>query len=151
MLKVVNLTIRAVKTADAMVDTGAAATSEVKMELDRICKEITSRVYLYVEANEYVLRRYVPLAWNNRIRYTGPPWNEDETLAFCARAESGNATLAEMVEHLQHCHDVLEALCKMQAFVLMKYGGDHDGPVVSSEETRAIIERAKEVDASRTS
>jgi len=121
------------------------------MELDGIRQEITDQFRRYVETNEYVLRGYVPLAWNNRIRYTGPPWDEDETLAFCARAEAGNATLAEMVEHLQHCRDVLEALCRMQAFVLMKYGGDYDGPVVSSDETNAIIERAKGVEASRMS
>ena len=121
------------------------------MELDRIRQEITNQIHRYVEANEYVLLRYVPLAWNNRIRYIGPPWNEDETLAFCARAESGNATLTEMVEHLQHCRDVLEAMSRMQAFVLMKYGGVYDGPVVSSDETNAIIERAKEIDASTTS
>ena len=120
------------------------------MEHNSIRAEISDQIFRYVETNEYVLRRYVPLAWNNRIRYTGPPWNEDETLAFCARAKSGNATLTEMVEHLQHCRDVLEALCRMQAFVLMKYGGDHDGPVVSSDETNAIIERAKEADASGT-
>ena len=121
------------------------------MELNRIRKEITSQIHRYVEANEYVLRGYVPLALNNRIQYTGPRWSKDETLAFCARAESGNATLTEMVEHLQHCLDVLEAMSRMQAFVLMKYRRVYDGPVVSSDETKAIIERAKEVDASRMS
>ena len=121
------------------------------MELNAICREITDQIYRYVKANDHLLRRYVPLAWNNRIQYTGPPWSKDETLAFCARAESGNATLAEMVDHLQHCLEVLEALCRMQAFVLMKYGGDYDGPVVSSLETMAIIERAKEIEASGTS
>ena len=118
------------------------------METDTICQEITTRIRRYVVTNEHLLRRYVPTAWNNRIRYTGPPWNEDETLAFCARAEAGGATLTEMVEHLQHCRDVLEALCRMQAFVMMKYGGDYDGPVVSSDETNAIIERAREAGAS---
>ena len=112
-----------------------------------IWTEITDRIYRYVEANEFVLRRYGPLAWNNRIPYRGPPWSKDETLAFCSRAESGKVSLSEMVNHLQHCLDVLEALCKMQAFVIFKYGGDYDGPVVSSEETRAIIERAKEIEA----
>ena len=121
------------------------------MERKGIRQEITSQIHRYVEANEYVLRRYVPLALNNRIRHTGPPWSKDETLAFCARADFGNATLSEMVEHLQHCRDALEVLCRMQAFVLMKYGGVYDGPVVSSDETNAIIERAKEVDASKTS
>ncbi len=125
-------------------DLGSVASGQIR-------KEIADRMYLYVEANEYVLRRYGPHAWNNRIRYTGPPWNKDETLAFCSRAESGKATLPEMVEHLQHCLNVLEALCKMQAFVMLKYGGDYDGPVVSSAETKAIIERAKEIDASTTS
>ena len=121
------------------------------MELNRISEEITSQIYRYVEANEYVLRGYVPLALNNRIRYTGPPWSKDETLAFCARAESGNATLTEMVEHLQHCRDVLEAMSRMQAFVIMKYRREYDGPVVPSDETNAIIERAQEIDASRVS
>lgn len=119
--------------------------------LSSICKEITDRIYRYIEVNELLLRRYVPTAWNNRIPYTGPPWSKDETLEFCSRAESGSASLAEMVEHLQHCRDVLEALCKMQAFVMFKYGGDYDGPVVSSDETMAIIERAREIDASKTS
>ena len=123
----------------------------VKMELNAISKDITDQINRYAEANEFVLRRYFPLAWNNRIPYTGPQWNKDETLAFCARAESGNATLAEMIEHLQHCLDVLEALCKMQAFVMLKYGGAYDGPVVPSDETMAIIEQAKEFDLSRTS
>lgn len=118
------------------------------MESDSIIKEITDRIRRYVEVNEYVLRGYVSLALANRIRYTGPPWNKDETLAFCDRAESGNATLSEMVEHLQHCLDVLEAMCKMQAFVLMKYRRDYDGPIVSSDETRAIIQRANAIDTS---
>ena len=118
------------------------------MELNGICKEITNQIHRYVEANEYVLRGDVALALNNRIQYTGPSWSGDETLAFCARAESGDATLTEMVEHLQHCLDVLEAMCKMQTFVAMKYRRDYDGPVVSSNETRAIIERAKAVGAS---
>ena len=110
--------------------------------------EMTRQIHRYVEANEFVLRRYGPHAWNNRIRYTGPPWNQDETLEFCSRAEVGNASLSEMVEHLQHCRDVLEALCKMQAFVMFKYGGNYDGPVVYSDETMALIERAREIDAS---
>ena len=118
--------------------------------LSSICKEITHRIYRYVEANEYVLRRYVPLALNNRIQYTGPNWSEEETLVLCSRAKSGKATLAELTEHLEHCRDVLEALCKMQAFVMLKYGGDYDGPVVSSEETMALIERAREIDTSET-
>ena len=122
-----------------------------RMELDNISTEITRQIYRYVEANEYVMRRYVPLAWNNRIRYTGPPWSKDDTLEFCASAESGNATLTELVEHLQHCLEVLEAMCRMQAFVMLKYGGDYDGPVVSSEETMAIIERAQEIDTSEMS
>ena len=117
------------------------------MELNSICEEITNRIHRYVEVNELLLRRYVPLALNNRIRYEGPPWSKDDTLAFCSRAESGNASLAEMVEHLQRCRDVLEAMSKMQAFVLMKYRGVYDGPVVSSEETNAIIQRAMEADA----
>ena len=121
------------------------------MELNRICKEITNQIYRHVEVNEYLLRGYVPLALNNRIRYTGPPWSKDETLAFCARTESGNASLTEMVEHLQHCLDVLEAMSRMQAFVAMKYRRVYDGPVVSSDETKAIIERAKKVDTSRMS
>ena len=68
----------------------------MKMELDRIRQEIINQIHRYVEANEYVLRGYVVLALNNRIQYTGPRWRKDETLAFCARAESGNVTLAEM-------------------------------------------------------
>ena len=118
------------------------------MELNNISEEIIRQVYRYAEANEYLLRRDVALAWNNRIQYMGPPWSKDETLAFCARAESGNAALTEMVEHLQHCRDVLEAMSRMQAFVIMKYQLEYDGPVVPSEETNAIIERAKEFDAS---
>ena len=120
------------------------------MELISICAEITKQIYRYVEAIEYVLRRYVPLALNNRIRYAGPPWSKDETLAFCVRAESDNATLSAMVERLQHCLDVLEAMCRMQAFVAMKYRSVYAGPVVPSDETRAIIERANEINASRT-
>ena len=121
------------------------------MELNAISKEITDQISRYVEANEFVLRRYVPLAWNNRIPYTGPRWNKDETREFCSRAESGDATLVEMIEHLQHCQEVLEALCKMQAFVMLKYGGEYEGPVVSSDETMAIIERAREIEASELS
>ena len=117
-----------------------------KMELNGIGEEIIQQLYRYVEANEYVLRRDVALAWNNGIRYAGPPWNKDETLAFCARAESGNATLTEMTEHLQYCREVLEGMSTMQAFVLVKYSRRYNGPVVSSDETNSIIERAKKVD-----
>ena len=118
--------------------------------LSSICKEIADRIYRYVEVNELLFRRLVPTAWNNRIPYTDPLWNKEETLAFCGRAKSGNATLPEMVGHLQHCLEVLEALCQIQAFVLMKYGGDHEEPVVSSDETRAIIERANKMRVSGT-
>ena len=84
---------------NTVVDAGASFLRS-KDGLDGIGEEVIQQLYRYVEANEYVLRRDVALAWNNGIRYAAPPWNKDETLAFCARAESGDATLTEMTEHL---------------------------------------------------
>ena len=110
--------------------------------MSEIKQRLSDRLKEYMNAVDYI-SGYMAIGSANSLKYSGPVLTHDDTLKLCERAESGEATIEELVERLEEYIKAITQVDGIIGFVSVKYGTKYTGPQVLTDETRVLIDEAK--------